>query len=113
MPTLRKVIIIDGIPNGKCNRCEIIKPINDFVKRKQSPFGHSTTCKVCARLRQRVAKEKDPERWRERNRQWRERNKEHLKNEKRKWHEKNREYALQQRKEYRNAHIERAVVNVS
>ena len=41
----------------KCSRCEILKPLIDFIKRNTSPDGRSTECKKCYSRRIKAKKE--------------------------------------------------------
>lgn len=40
----------------KCNRCNIIKPIDDFALRTESADGHQGMCKACSRQYSKVRK---------------------------------------------------------
>lgn len=54
----------------ECARCEQVKPLEDFHRRRARPDGRQSYCKVCNRAADRTWRGANPERKAERNRQW-------------------------------------------
>lgn len=113
MPAPRKVIIEDGKIFTTCIKCNIVKPIEEFVKYKRCKLGHTTTCKECARKVQAEWKENNKDKHYASGRSYRDRNKEHLSNEKKKWYYDHRDEERVKRKIHREANKERTIVTMS
>lgn len=44
------------MPTKVCVTCELIKPLEDFHRRRDRPDGRQSTCKACHKTRQRTWK---------------------------------------------------------
>jgi DNA mismatch repair ATPase MutL len=94
----------------KCNKCDIEKPFEEFVKNKYSKDGITGTCKICASKIQKEYKKNNKEKVRESQKKYRENNKKRYQNYKesqKEYREKNKEKIREKKKEYREKNKEK------
>ncbi len=53
-----------------CSKCGVEKPLEDFFKRPETKDGRRTDCKVCRKKEEDARKAKDPEAYRQRDRNY-------------------------------------------
>lgn len=41
------IVLVNGIENRECHRCNIIKPLDEFYNTKDNTYGKSPYCKKC------------------------------------------------------------------
>ena len=102
----------------KCNKCEIVKSIDEFTKRKDSKDGKTSRCKICAkeyRIKnketlkdyQKKHQKKYAQQRKETNKKWRENNRERIKEKNKKYRKNNlgyhKKYAEDNKERYKKA----------
>ena len=75
----------------RCSRCEKIKSVNEFYRRKDKN-KYRSECKKCSSEQNKKYREKNLEKMRENDKRYRENNPKKIKERYRKWREKNPEY---------------------
>lgn len=83
---------MDIVPQKRCNRCGVVKPLTDFHKLTSASDGHKGDCKVCLNADQLARRNADPIKYALKDKAYRENNKDKVKNSKKKWTEENAEY---------------------
>jgi hypothetical protein len=107
----------------KCNKCEEVKALADFYKKKNAKDGHGYICKVCTKSKTKAWYEANKERkaitglaWREANKEkralaskaWIKDNPERARANWKAWQERNKEKVAAKNKVWREANPERA-----
>jgi hypothetical protein len=62
-----KLYELDGEPARQCVRCREVKKFNEFQKASYKPFGVSSVCKPCSSIREKEYKQRNPERFKDKN----------------------------------------------
>ena len=79
-----------GLPEKKCSKCEVVKPLDEFSKRKDAPDGHRADCLACRT-------------------KWRQDNKEYLAEYNKQYKQEHKEEAAEYNKQYKHGY--RAIRN--
>ena len=80
----------------KCNKCKVVKPVNEFYMRKNSKYGRRNECKECRKEYGRQYRQDNKEKIRKTKAEWRKNNKERELAYSKQYHQDNKE----KRKEY-------------
>ena len=91
----------------KCSKCKEVKVLTEFCKDKSRKDGLNIYCKPCKRKGQRVYRENNPEKVRERQRVYRENNLEKVRERKRTWKKNNLEKVRERQRIYRENNREK------
>ena len=85
----------------ECSKCNNIKPLEEFHKKKKGKYGVESKCKLCKKEYDKQRKLKNPEKIKEIHKNYREKNKEVILEKQRIYRDQNRESYNAYQKEYR------------
>jgi len=105
----KKNVLYDYQDKQICNKCKILKPLNDFYNRKDSLSGKNTICKDCVNKRNKKDYINNKEKYLNYKKEWYENNKDHCSELKKQWRKNNIELKRKQNKIWSDKNKEKVI----